>query len=682
MQTPRTYPNILLLNGGEMGDIIRATDWSQTAIGPIEKWPLSLRLAVQLTLDSDLSMYLVWGPNFTQFYNDSFRQLLGADKHPAALGNSAKDTFAEIWDWLEPTLSSVLQGNPFGAQDMPVKLNRSGILEDCYFTFSYTPIRDEAGQIQGILVPVTETTQTVRALQRAGESERQLYNLLAQIPVAIAIFRGPAHIIELANAAHLKLWGRKDEDLTGKPFFQALPELKGQGYEELLGSVFSTGEPVYAYEQSAHLTRNDQIQTAYFNVVYQALRGLDGAISGVVVITNEVTEQVDARKKLEESETHFRELANLMPQIVWTARHDGQSDYYNQQWYEFSGLEQKAGGQDWSFILHPDDRKRSAEAWYHCIKTGEPFAVEYRFHDRRNPGTYRWFLGRATPVRDANGNITKWFGSATDIDDQKRLAELLELRVSERTQELSLANNRLERSNFDLMQFASVASHDLKEPLRKIQMFGNLLRSTADEKLTATERDYFNRMISTSNRMQDLVDDVLNLSKLSNHAMFYTETDLNAVISSTLDDLEITIQERGATINVGPLSTIEANTGQIRQLFQNLLSNALKFCSADRTPVIAVQQVFLADPEASLIPVRPDNYVCIQVADNGIGFDKTYQEKIFGLFQRLHGGRYRGTGIGLAICKKIIENHQGFIRAEGTPNEGATFTITLPLKQE
>jgi PAS domain S-box-containing protein len=627
-------------------------------------------------------MYLVWDSDFVQVYNDAFLPILDADEHPAALGNSAKETFAENWSWLGAAFASVMADKPVSPQDLVIKLNRNGYPEDCYFTFSYTPIRDEHGQIRGILVLVTETTQTVRALQRVEESQRQLYDLFEQAPVAIAIFRGPEHIIELANDAHLKIWGRTAEQVINKPLFEALPEIKGQGYEELLASVLTTGEAFYAHELHATLIRNGQPETLYFNFTYQALRELDGSISGVVVVANEITEQVEARKKLEVSETHFRELANSMPQIVWTTGPNGQPDYYNQQWYNYAGLEKGDGIPDWTFMLHPDDRQRSGEAWYHSMRTGEPFAIEYRFQDRRNPGSYRWFLGRAIPIRDADGAITKWFGSATDIDDQKRLSQLLESRVFERTQELSLANYKLERSNFDLMQFASVASHDLKEPLRKIQMFGNLLRSTAEEKLNDSERNYFDRMINASSRMQVLVDDVLNLSKLSNQALFYTETDLIAVVSDVLEDLEVTIKERKAKVSVGSLPTIEANTGQIRQLFQNLLSNALKFTSTERTPVITINQAAIPDIEAQKLCIKPEHYVSIQVQDNGIGFDKAYQEKIFGLFQRLHGGHYRGTGIGLAVCKKIIENHHGFIQAEGTPNEGATFTVMLPLKQD
>ncbi|QJW90655.1 PAS domain-containing protein [Spirosoma taeanense] len=669
-----------LIGGGEMGTLIRGMDWSQTSVGPISAWPQSLRIAVQLILDTSFGMYLVWGPDQIQFYNDSFRPILGSSKHPSALGGCAKDTFSEIWDWLGPKFEGVMRGEAFSAEDLLVPLNRNGYLEDCYFTFSYSPFRDETGQIRGILVPVTETTQTVRARKRTEESQQQLHSLFEQAPMAICILRGPTFVVEMANPPMRQIWRRPTGELLGRPLFDVLTETANEGHEEMLSDVMTTGKSVTVADLPFTMLENGQLKTLYGSAAYQPLREPDGTIDRVMCVVTETTNAVQARHKLEESEVHFRHLADLVPQILWTARPDGFIDYYNQQWYTYTGFEKGYGDQSWIPILHPDDVQPCLDTYYHAIRTGQLYQIEYRFADRRNPGTYRWFLGRATPVRDASGTIIRWFGTCTDIDDQKRLSELLETRVAERTQELKTANHNLERSNFDLMQFASVASHDLKEPLRKIQAFGNILSSTVDGKLNDTELDYFHRMINASNRMQGLVDDVLNLSKLSNQALFCAETDINAVISRITDDLEMVIREKSARVTVSSLPLLEANTGQIHQLFQNLISNALKF-SRGPSPAVTIGAKPVSPADAIRFSIYPDQYACIDVQDNGIGFDDAYREKIFGIFQRLHGIKFGGTGIGLAICKKIVENHRGFIYADGHPNEGATFTILLPFKQ-
>jgi two-component system, chemotaxis family, CheB/CheR fusion protein len=238
---------------------------------------------------------------------------------------------------------------------------------------------------------------------------------------------------------------------------------------------------------------------------------------------------------------------------------------------------------------------------------------------------------------------------------------------------------QLERSNFDLMQFASVASHDLKEPLRKIQAFGNILQSKIKNKLSEGELNYFSKIISASNRMQSLIDDVLTLSKLSNGSSVKEKTDLNKIIKQITEDLEITIREKNAVITSEVLPAIDAVPGQMHQVFQNLISNGLKF-SDKESPLIDISPQPIAQDQADNLGINPNNFVNILVADNGIGFEDKYREKIFGIFQRLHGRNYEGTGIGLAIARKIIENHGGFIFANGKVNKGAKFHIILPLR--
>ena len=252
----------------------------------------------------------------------------------------------------------------------------------------------------------------------------------------------------------------------------------------------------------------------------------------------------------------------------------------------------------------------------------------------------------------------------------------LEKKVQERTSELVKMNRELEISNTELVQYASLASHDLQEPLRKIISFCNLI---FEKHLDNNEeaKHYFLKVISSAERMRNLINDLLNFSRLSAESVFI-KTSLADIVEETLADLELLIAEKNAKVIVHELPAIEIIPGQIRQLLQNLLSNSLKFSGGHAPAVIEVSSEAIMQQGQE--PGEADE-VRITIKDNGIGFDNVYRDRIFGIFQRLHGREaYEGTGIGLAIVKKIIEKHNGTITADGTPGEGAVFTITLPVK--
>ena len=377
----------------------------------------------------------------------------------------------------------------------------------------------------------------------------------------------------------------------------------------------------------------------------------------------------------------FRFVTNFIPQMVWATRPDGYTDYHNKQWFDYTGLsaEGSDGDNNWNSVLHPEDQQRAWKIWKHTIQTGDTYEIEYRL--RRYDGEYRWFLARALPLRDEKNRIVKWFGTCTDIHDQKMLNEILEQKVKERTIELQKANVELEASNTELLQFASVASHDLKEPLRKIHIFSNLVKDRYLANMDGAA-DYLERIISASARMTKLINDLLTFTRLSVNASF-ENVSLNRLVDEVMSDLELAITEKHATIEVDDLPKIDAITGQIRQVFQNIISNALKFTRKDEKPRVKITCELV---DSCAIDAKRDEHgeFCrISIKDNGIGFDNQYAEKIFTIFQRLHSReQYDGTGIGLAITKKIIERHKGVIAASGKENEGSKFVIVLPLKQE
>mgnify|MGYP001362359287 FL=1 len=376
----------------------------------------------------------------------------------------------------------------------------------------------------------------------------------------------------------------------------------------------------------------------------------------------------------------FRFVNDFMPQIVWAAQPDGHYDFYNQQWYDYTGMSSNGSREkNWHDILHPDDYDRAWTNWQRSLQTGRPYEMEYRM--RKFDGSYRWFLARALPMRDDQGNIIRWFGTCTDIHDQKIAERVLEDKVHERTRELRLLNEKLEASNSDLMQFASVASHDLKEPLRKIHFFTSLIKDQFPLETKGNLSVYIDRISKASSRATSLINDVLSYSRLSSENL-YEKVDLNLVLQEILQDLDLVIQEKRATIEATRLPVIQAVSGQMRQLFQNILSNSLKFHKPGQPPRITItSQLFEKSDYREFKELKGPIHEII-VKDDGIGFDEQYSKKIFSLFQRLNSKEtYEGTGIGLAIANKIVERHHGMISAKGRENEGAEFIILLPEEQ-
>jgi PAS domain S-box-containing protein len=303
------------------------------------------------------------------------------------------------------------------------------------------------------------------------------------------------------------------------------------------------------------------------------------------------------------------------------------------------------------------------------VKSGQHAAAE---HVHRNAKGDKVYVEVSTsPIRDETGRVTKVVHVARDISERKRA----ELALAQKAAQLS-------RSNGELQEFAYIASHDLQEPLRKVMAFGDRLKSKCADALTDQGRDYLGRMQQATARMQGLIADLLAFSRVTSKGHALAPVDLSRIAAEVMSDLEVRIQNTGARLEVAPLPTIEADPLQMRQLLQNLIGNALKFRRAEDPPVIRVSSQMLggAGPDAGHDAAAP---LCqLAVKDNGIGFEEQHASRIFGVFQRLHGrGEYEGTGIGLAICRRIAERHGGTITAQSAPGQGATFLVTLPVHQ-
>ncbi|WNG32584.1 PAS domain-containing protein [Archangium violaceum] len=519
-----------------------------------------------------------------------------------------------------------------------------------------------------------------RLYQLAQTQRRNLFEALMQLPASFAVLRGPELVHEMGNRVYQQLTGGRP--LLGIPARQALPELEGQGFFELLENVYRTGVAVQkqAVPTRWRRTPDSPLEDGFFNIAYQPLRDAEGKVEGIVAAAFEVTEQVLARQKLEalaaelrESEQQFRFLADSIPQLVWIADTEGVVTWTNERWTDFTGVTtEQMRGWGWKAVHDPADVERVVSTWRRALTEGTPWVEQFRI--RHKDGGFRWFLARAIPVRDTEGRIVRWFGTNTDIDEERRTVEnlrraeeeirqlnaSLEHRVRERTTQLQEANKELE-------SFSYSVSHDLRAPLRHITGFAQLLDRRAGASLDDVSRGHLKTILTAAQQGGQLVDDLLAFSRMGRAELRQTRVDLNALVQEIRRELTTETSGREVEWRVSELPWVEADPSLLRQVLRNLLGNALKYTRPKPQTVIEVG----AREEAGEVE--------IWVRDNGVGFEMQYVDKLFGVFQRLHTvEQFEGTGIGLANVRRIISRHGGRTWAEGAVDQGATFHFTLP----
>ncbi|MEJ7769238.1 MAG: ATP-binding protein, partial [Chitinophagaceae bacterium] len=533
-----------------------------------------------------------------------------------------------------------------------------------------------------------EELRKLQALEKSvrlgAEAQTAWFNdMVMQAPFIICTFRGPDHVHELINPPYQELFG--DKQLIGRTVIKALPEFGGQVFVEILDMVYKRGETISRKEVSllipGKLTKN--LEENFVNFTCQPLYDFEKKVEGILVFAYNVTDQVLARRILEKNAEDLNIILEAIPQIAWVSKPDGSIFYYNSNWYHYTGLTIAETEKDgWWPVLHPSLRDKTMEEWLHAVQTCEIFEMETLLK-RSADQSYRWHLSKAAPVRNKLGDVTLWVGTFTDINHENNLRGELENLVLERTKEVMLSNEELKLSNIKLEEFAFVASHDLKEPLRKIITNSDFLQMEFGDQLNNTGKQYIHRIHESAFRMQKLIEDLLSFSQLSHNVLDYKTIDLKQLVNSIIAEQFLVDKEEMATITIKKLPVIECIPTMIEQLFTNLLSNALKFVKPGIPAKIEISFNYISGSHTGIPSAQPHEKFCrIYVKDNGIGFDKKYLEQIFIIFKRLNSqNKYQGTGIGLALCKKIVENHHGSLTANSRLNDGATFIIILPCKQ-
>lgn len=583
---------------------------------------------------------LIGEDHMIEVANEKILQLWGRDV--TAIGQPLLEVLPELKNQEFPEIlkNVYLSGESFSGDEHPAMLIRNGVACNCYFDFVYAPIYED-GCIIGVSVTATEVTDKVLARIKLQESELRFRELMEISDYSTAIYSGPDLIIEFANEEMIKAWG-KDKSVIGQKLEDALPELEGQPFIEILNNIFVTGESYVAQEDRVDLVVDGILQTFYYNFSYKPLRNANGEIYAIMNVAVNVTELVNSRKIAEGSESEYRALANAMPQMVWTSDADGKLDYSNTNMLALLiNQSDDILDMDFSKIIHEQDLPELAKIWKEAVRKKKNFEMEFRLFNAAL-GQYIWYLGRATPVIEG-GNIIKWIGTCTDINEFKNLVAQKDT-------------------------FLGIASHELKTPLTSLKLYAQvlerMLKKTGDQK----NADLAHKMDLQVVKLTSLISDLLDVTKINSGKIHLNEAnfEFDKLLAETIEEQQMSSSHKIEVVE-NARGTVFADQERIAQVISNLISNAIKY-SPNSTSVLVKSKL-------------QDGNIIFSVKDTGIGMPEDKLNRVFEQYYRVSDhadNTFPGLGLGLYISAQIIGRSNGKIWVESVLNEGSTFYFSLP----
>jgi PAS domain S-box-containing protein len=609
-----------------------------------------------------------------QYCNHPFKKWFAVDDCPGSSFPAIAGE--EIFSQIQRHMGKILVGEKAHFQMSVYKGGEIHFLEA-----TLSPDFDAQHKVKGFIfhsADITEKSRTERALKDYFEN--------ASIGLHWVNADG---IIIWANPAELKMLGYSEADYIGRHIseFHADKNVIQDILTQLLNK-----QAIRNHEADL-LCKDGSIRHVTINST-----GLweQGRFVHTRCFTVDVTEQRRAARAVKESEERFKMMANLIPLIIWTTDARGNCNFLSVRWEEVTGKSVDEGFDDrWINFIHSDDQENIRDSWKKSVSAKKTFEAKFRYLNAT--GDFQVHYAHSIPRYTSTGDFAGYIGILQDISSEEVIKSSLEKIVLDRTEDLRKRNTELKRAekelqdknreleeiNNQLSSFAHIASHDLQEPLRKIQTFSDRLFQIDGHNFSEKGKELYTRMNHSSHRMRALIHDLLAYSKTNGTDETYEVVDLNLVIKDVVNELDVKIAEKKARIENFGLPQLNVIRFQFHQLFLNLVSNAIKFTKEESAPHVVIKSEIV---EGSQIPndsIDTDGkYYHISVTDNGIGFESQYANKIFEMFHRLHGrSQYEGTGIGLAICKKIVMNHHGVITADGALNVGACFHIYLPVQE-
>jgi len=609
---------------GAVESLLAARDWRAMPCGEPAGWDLALQYGLRRMLDASIPVFVAWGEAGLFFYNDACVPLLGSH-HPAALGRPFGEAWPSAAEALAPVLAGALAGRLSPGVDLPfMPAGRS---------VAATPLRTLAGEVRGLSFSVDESAAHRRlatALDASG----------------VATWDWDVRADRLYADANLRaLFGVSEEDAAGGSVSACLAAIHPDDLPQVQARIertLASGEPFsdnYRVRRAGGGYRHIE---ARGRVAY----GPDGTpawLSGVVL-------DVSARM---EAEMRFREIANAMPQAVWSTRPDGFHDYFNDQWYSFTGVPYgSTDGEGWNDLFHPDEQELAWEKWRESLRTGNTYEIEYRL--RHRSGQYRWVLGRALPVRDDSGAIVRWMGTCTDIHEQK------------------LTQQALQQADRRKDEFLAMLAHELRNPLAPIVSAASLLGLSTGlpERVQQVGKVISRQAV----HMTGLIDDLMDVSRVT-RGMVTLEKErvaLSAVIEDAVEQVRSLVEGRGHRLELRAAldgALVAGDRKRLVQVLANILGNAAKYTPAHGHIVL----------DAGI----EDGRAVISVRDNGLGMAP---ELVASAFELFHQGKRSpdrsqgGLGVGLALVRSLVQLHGGTVSAASDgEGRGSTFTVTLPL---
>ena len=555
-----------------------------------------------------------------------------------------KPAFEVLPELLEQGFKTLLDnvyhsGERFVTPELPINLNRHGKLENAYVKFVYEPLREADGSISGVMALAHEITEQVSLRKKIEVSDERFQ-------AAVSALKG----IVWTNNAKGEMEGEQIgwSSLTG----QSYQEYQGYGWvnaihpDDAQPTIEAWNEAVkdrknFVFEHRVKLKNGNW---GYFSVKAIPLLNADGLIWEWVGVHTDITEQYRAEEAVRESEERFRQMAELMPQKVWTADAEGNKNYFNKTLLDYAGKSfEELQGNGWQQIIHPDDWEKDKKQWEECTGTGKDYEAENRL--LRKDGEYLWHLTRAVALKDEDGKIKMWLGSKTEIHDQKTKEQAKD-------------------------EFISIASHEMKTPLTIAKAYLQLLEISLD-KDNENANLYAKKASQSVARLNELITELLDVSKIQHGKLDYNIStfNFNELVDNTVADIQQTSPKHTIIKSGKILQQVTGDKDRLQQVIINLLSNAIKY-SPDSLDVY----INIAEKNSA---------VEVSVKDNGIGISRQHLEKIFDRYYRVeeHAIAFQGLGIGLFISYEIIQRHHGKFWVESEPGKGSTFYFSLPVSQ-
>lgn len=669
---------------GEMNQRIRAIDWEKTPFGAEAAWPQELRMALSLCLNTTIPTALYWGDELRLIYNDAWAPIAG-EKHPWALGRPAHEVWADIWHVIEPQLVAVLQtGQGFSVSDQMLPMERGGRIQQTHWDYSFAPIFGRDGTVLGIFNQGNETTARLSAERALRASDERLeYALGASDTVGTWDWDVPNDRV-VADARFAKLYGvAREKAAAGAPladFFTAIHPDDLPGVENSVAAALRDGS---LFSREYRLVQADGV-VKWVIAEGRPTLAPDGTALRFPGISFDITNRKNAEEALRDSEERVRAIINSIDQMIWSATPDGSHDYFNERWYEFTGVPSgSTDGEGWAGMFHPEDQDRAWAVWRHSLETGAPYHIEYRL--RHRSGKYRWVLGRAQPVRNAQGAITRWFGSCTDIQDivdarevLARSREELEWAVQERTTKLLEAEAQLRHAQKmeAVGQLTGGVAHDFNNMLAVILGAMNLL----ERRLARGETDlgrYIEAAKDGANRAAALTQRLLAFSRRQPLQPEIIEPNRMVAGMSELLTRALGEQVKVETVLAAGLWRINADVSQLENAILNLAVNGRDAMANGGRLTVETANTFVSEDYAQQHTMSPGQYVMIAVTDTGTGMSGDILAKAFDpFFTTKEVGK--GSGLGLSQVFGFVRQSGGHVKIYSEQGHGTTVKLYLP----